>query len=194
MIIDGQFIFTGNVVGGATPPNVDLITTTGNSTNVIDLHIQTSALWAPVLANLQGARDMGIGDDPALKLLVQCCSTFAGGTNLLVALQGAPDNGSGAPGAFATWYQQPAVVPLANLLPGVRLLDIDVPRPPPNIGVPRFLRLAYTVTGTFTNGGAVTNSSWLMGAIVLDRFDQMFQGTLHDQFIGGYPSGVVVAN
>jgi hypothetical protein len=33
----------------------------------IDLH--TAGI--PVLVNLQGARDMGIGDDPALKLLVQ---------------------------------------------------------------------------------------------------------------------------
>lgn len=193
MIMDAQLLFTGNATGGATPAYVDLITTTGNSTNIIDLHIAAPP-GVPVLANNQGARDMGIGDDPALKVLVQCCSTFAGGTSLIVGFQGSPDNGSGAPAGFVTWYQNAAAVVLANLLPGVRLMDIDVPRPIPGTQVPRFLRLAYTVVGTFTNGGAVTNSSWLLGTIVLDRFDQMFQGSLHDQFVGSYPPGVVIAN
>jgi hypothetical protein len=192
MILDGQLLFTGNVTGGATPAFVDLITTTGNSTNVIDLHIAAPP-GVPVLASGQGARDMGIGDDPALKMLIQCCSTFAGGTSLSVGLQGAPDNGSGAPGAYTTWWTSPVVL-LASLLQGVRMFDMDLPRPPPGSPVPRFLRLAYTVAGTFTNGGAVTNSSWLLGTIVLDRFDQMFQGSLHDQFIGAYPPGVVVNN
>jgi hypothetical protein len=192
MIMDGQLLFTGNATGGATPAFVDLITTTGNSSNIIDLHIAAPP-GVPVLASGQGARDMGIGDDPALKMLIQCCSTFAGGTSLSVGLQGSPDNGSGAPLGFVTWWTSP-VVALASLLQGVRLFDMDVPRPPPGTPVPRFLRLAYTVVGTFTNGGAVTNSSWLLGTIVLDRFDQMFQGSLHDQFIGGYPPGIVVPN
>jgi hypothetical protein len=72
---------------------------------------------------------------------------------------------------------------------------MDVPRPPPGVGVPRFLRLNYTIVGTFTSTGTAAGpNSWLLGTIVVDRFDQMFQGTLHDQFIGGYPPGVVVAN
>jgi hypothetical protein len=192
MILDGQLLFTGNNTGGATPSFVDLITTTGNSSNIIDLHIAAPP-GVPVLASGQGARDMGIGDDPALKLLIQCCSTFAGGTSLIVALQGSPDNGSGAPLGFNTWWTSPTVA-LASLLQGVRIFDMDMPRPPPGQPVPRFLRLAYTVSGTFTNGGAVTNSSWLLGTIVLDRFDQMFQGSLHDQFIGAYSPGVVVNN
>jgi hypothetical protein len=43
------------------------------STNIIDLH-GTGLL--PTLAANQGARDMGIGDDPALKLLVIVTTTF----------------------------------------------------------------------------------------------------------------------
>jgi len=193
MILDGQLLFTGNTVGGATPSYVDVIAAQANSTNIIDLHIAAPP-GVPVLASGQGARDLGIGDDPALKMLVQCVGTFAGGTPIQVALAGAPDNGSGGAGAFTAWWTSP-VVALASLLPGVRLYDMDVPRPPPGVGVPRFLRLNYTIVGTFTSTGTAAGpNSWLLGTIALDRFDQMFQGTLHDQFIGGYPPGVVVAN
>jgi hypothetical protein len=194
MIMDAQLLFTGNNTGGVTPSYVDLITSTGNSTNVIDLHI-VAPPGVPVLASGQGARDMGIGDDPALKILVQCCGTFAGGTSLIVTLQGSPDNGSGAPLGFNTWYASPTVV-LASLLPGVRIMDMDVPRPPPGQPMPRFFRLAYTVAGgPFTSTGTAAGpNSWLAATFVVDRFDQPFQGSLHDQFVGGYPPGVVIAN
>jgi len=152
-----------------------------NSANVIDLHM----LGIPVLANLQGARDIGIGDDPAMKLLVQVGTTFTGGTSLSVALQGAPDNGSGLPGTFVTWYISP-VYALAGLIAGARLLDMDMPRPPAGVQVPRFLRLVYAVLGTMTAG---TMNSY----IVLDRYDQMYQGT-NNAISGGYPPGIVINN
>ena len=46
-----------------------------------------------MLSNGQGARDMGIGDDPALKMLVEVVGTtfVAGGTNLIVELSGLTD-------------------------------------------------------------------------------------------------------
>lgn len=155
------------------------------SANTLDYGI-TSGI--PTSASGGGARDMGIGDDPALKLLVQVGTTFTSGGagTLSVALQGAPDNGAGAPGAFTTWWVSP-VYALATLNAGSRLLDMDFPRPPDGIAVPRYVRLLYIVAAaTFTAG---TVNSY----VVLDRDDQMYQGT-DNSIMGGYPAGINVAN
>lgn len=179
MILDGLLQFTSSVGGGTGVG--DSPTASGNSTNIIDLHMA----GIPVLASGQGARDIGIGDDPAMKLLVLVTATFAGLTSLQVALQGAPDNGSGAPGTFVTWWLSPAYA-LATLVAGARLYDMDMPRPPAGVVEPRFLQLAYTIAGVGTGG---TLKAW----IVLDRHDQ-FYNALSNNILGGYPPGVVVAN
>ena len=80
---------------------------------------------------------MGIGDNPAIKLLCAVRTAFTGGTSLQVQFQGAPDNGSGAPGTYTT-YAESAVVLEADLIVGRYLLPIDVPRPPPGAPNPRF--------------------------------------------------------
>lgn len=155
------------------------------STNVIDLGI-TSGI--PTSANGGGARDIGIGDDPAMKLLVQVTTTFTSGGagTLSVGLQGAVDNGAGAPAAFSTWWTSP-VYALAALNAGSRLMDMDMPRPPDGIAIPRFLRLLYTVaTATMTAGN-------ISSFIVLDRDDQPYQGT-DNSILGGYPAGINIAN
>jgi len=184
MILDYFVQFTG---GSASPGNNDQATdspTTGTQTssNQIDLHMS----GIPVLANLQGARDMGIGDQPALKLLVQVTTTFLTGTNLNVALQGATDNGSGLPAAFSTWYTSPTVA-TAQLTVGLRLMDMDVPRPPPGIAIPRFLQLQYVTTGSAMTAGKIR------GNIVLDRYDQYYSSTVNS-VSGGYPPGIAIAN
>jgi hypothetical protein len=173
MILDGLLQFSG--VNGDSP------TATGVSTNIIDLHL----VGIPVLANLQGARDMGIGDDPALKLLVLVTTAFTGLTSLQVALQGATDNGAGAPAAFTTWWLSP-VYALATLVAGARLYDMDMPRPPAGVAVPRFLQMSYTVAGTGT-GGAIK------AFIVIDRHDQMYNAT-NNAIHGGYPAGIIITN
>lgn len=155
------------------------------STNVIDFGI---ASGIPSSANGGGARDMGIGDDPALKMVVLVGTAFTSGGagTLAVALQGASDNGSGAPGSYSTWWTSPTYA-LATLNAGSQLMNIDFPRPPDGIAVPRFVRLLYTVgTATMTAG---TVSSY----IVLDRMDQMYQGT-DNSTLGGYQAGINVAN
>src|ERR1700676_716236 len=103
--------------------NLAQVVGTYNSANVIDLGI-TSGI--PSSANGGGARDIGIGDDPALKLLVQVIVAFTSGGagTLQVGLQGAIDNGSGAPAAFVTWWLSPAYA-LATLVQGARLYDMD---------------------------------------------------------------------
>src|SRR5216684_2852391 len=135
----------------------------------------------PVLANLQGARDIGIGDDPALKILAVVTVAFTVGTSMSVALQGAPDNGSGVAGTFVTWWISP-VYTEAQLVVGARLMDMDIPRPPAAVQIPRFLRLQYVTIGTHSTGK-------IEAGLVIDRFDQMYQSTTN-QTLGGYPAGI----
>ncbi len=160
---------------------------TYNSTNAIDLGMgQVGNQQIPTFAAGGGARDIGIGDDPAMKLLVQISTTFTSGgaATLQVALQGAPDNGSGLEGTYTTWYTSPAYA-LATLIAGARLLDMDMPRPPAAIVIPRFLRLAYIIAGATTTAGNVSSY------IVLDRHDLPEQS---NAVLGGYPAGINIAN
>jgi hypothetical protein len=119
---------------------------------------------------------------------VQVSTTFTSGGagTLAVALQGATDNGAGQPNAFSTWWASPAYA-LATLVAGARLMDMDMPRPPAGIAVPRFLRLLYTVGAATMTAGNV--SSYL----VLDRHDLMYQSTANST-LGGYPPGITIAN
>lgn len=185
MILDSFLQFTGFPATGGivvTGTNYDAPTTGAQvSSNVIDLHMS----GIPVLATGQGARDIGIGDSPALEILIQVITAFTGGTSLIIAIQGAPDNGSGAPGTFVSWWTSPTYAE-ATLVAGARLYDMAMPRPPAGIGVPRFLRLSYTSAGTHGAGS-------LGGWIVLDRMDQMYNAT-SNAVLGGYPPGIVIAN
>ena len=182
MILDGLLLFTGGKTGvGNSDGATDSPTTTTNSSMMLDF----GGPALPKLAANQGARDMGIGDDPALKILIIVTTTFANATNMSIALQGAPDNGSGAAGSFVTWWTSPAYLE-AVLVQGARLMDMDFPRPPEGVYMPRFVQLLYTISGTH-NAGA------LEGAVVLDRFDQPY-AALKNETYSGYPAGITVAN
>ena len=172
MILDGLLQFSA--AGGDSP-------TTGSqtSTNSIDLGIS----GLPTSASGGGARDIGIGDDPAMKLLVIVTTALTGGTSLAVNVQGAPDNGSGAPGSFVVMMTGPVVVE-ASLIAGARLLDDDMPRPAPGQALPRFIQLGYVSVGTH---GAGKVAAYL----VLDRHDLPEQS---NAVLGGYPPGIVIAN
>jgi len=187
MILDGLLAFSNITGGGTNPGDSPTAVASTPSTNQLDLHLATGS-GIPVLASGQGARDIGIGDDPAMKLLVLVTAAFTTGTGgtLSVSLQGSPDNGSGAPLGFVTYYTSP-VYAVASLVVGARLLDMDVPRPPAGVAEPRFLQLAYNIaTGIMTAGT-------LKAFIVLDRHD-MFYNALVNSTIGGYLPGVTVAN
>ena len=159
MIEDGALVFTGTP--GSITANFDTPTTgTQQSTNVIDL---------------VNPRDMGIGDNPAIKVLVTVKTTFTAGTSLQVQFQGAPDAGGGTPGTYVTYAESAAVLE-ADLVAGRYLLPIDVPRPPPGAPLPRFYRLQYVSAGTHSTGQIV-------GALVLDRRDYVV-----------YPAGSTVPN
>ena len=185
MIIDGFLLFTGTSNGASAGitagANTDLPTTgTQVASNIIDLGVVDGI---PSAANGGGARDIGTGDKPALKLFATVTEAMVGGTDTQLQLSGAPDDGTGVPGSYTIMWTSPVYV-LANLDVGARLANIDVPLPVPNQVLPRFLRLQFISTGTFTDGQ-------IEAAIVIDRMDQV-QGL--GSVLSGYPAGINVAN
>jgi hypothetical protein len=174
MILDALLMFSiGQDLFTPAAGNID-------STNILDLGV---ASGVPSSANGGGARDIGIGDDPSLEIMITAVTAFAGGTSLAVSVQGAPDNGAGVPGSFTPMANIPAVV-TANLDAGQAIGNITVPRIVPGQPVPRFLKLVYTTVGDFTTGTVTAG-------IVLDRDDQI---TGADGVYSGYPAGINVAN
>lgn len=179
MILDKLLTFSGGLAN--TTDNLDSPTTgTQVASNIIDLGVTSGV---PSSANGGGARDIGTGDDPSLKLSAIITTAFASGTSLQLELSGAPDNGSGLPGSYTVMWLGPAVIE-ANLLAGMQLANIDVPRPAPVQPLPRFLRLRYITVGTHTAGA-------LEAQIVIDRDDQVVGIT---GLYSGYPAGLTVAN
>lgn len=186
MILDALLTFTGTfagATGGIQSGQFTDLPTTGTqaASNIIDLGLA----GLPTSANGGGARDIGIGDNRAMKLSAIAVGTFAGGTSLQLQLQGAPDNGSGAPGAFTTMWTGPAVL-LANLVNGAQLANVDVPRVIPGQPLPRYLQLNFISTGTFTGGAGLVEAQ-----IVLDLDQQIIGATGLES---GYPAGITVAN
>lgn len=176
MILDAQNLFS-------SADNLAQVVGTYNSTNIIDLHMA----GIPVLANGQGARDIGAaGTKLKLFAVITTAFTSGGAATLQVNLQGATDNGSGAPAAYSTWWSSP-VYALATLNAGSWLFNMDMPRPPDGIAIPRFLRLTYVIAGATTTAGNVT------AGLVIDRPDQYYTGT-DNAILGGYPAGINVAN
>lgn len=181
MILDKLLMFDPT----DSPRNLAQVVGTYASSNTVDLGLNSGI---PSSANGGGARDLGIGDDPALKMLVQVTTTFAslGAGTLQLALQGAVDDGTGNPAAFSTWWTSSAYA-LAGLNAGSRLYDMDFPRPPDGVAIPRFIRMLYTIAGATMSAGQIVSG------IVLDRDDQIYSGT-DNSVLGGYPAGINVAN
>lgn len=161
------------------------VTGTYDSDNILDYGVISGI---PSAANGGGPRDMGIGDSPALKLLAQIGTTFTSGgaATLQIVIKGAVDDGTGAPSSFSTWWTSPAYA-LATLVAGARLIDMDFPRPPAGIAVPRYVKLSYII------GGATTTAGTIDAYVVLDRDDQMYNST-DNSAPGGYRAGINVAN
>lgn len=155
MILDGLLAFDNAVA----------LTTTRASTNILDM---------------LNSRDMGIGDDPALKLAISVPVALTGGTSLTIVVEAAPDNGAGSPGSYVALATSRAYLE-AELVAGARLFPIDLPSAFPDYAgdvdaVPRFYRLTYTVDGAF---GAGSISAFLV---------------LDNQLAPAYPAGINIAN
>lgn len=188
MIIDGFFLFTGTsngASGGITSTaNTDAPTTgTQDSSNIVDIGIKSGIPASIVGGGGGGARDLGIGDKPALKVLAQVTTAFTGGTSLAVQLQGAPDNGSGAPGTYVVLWASNAI-PEANLTVGSDIGNIFFPQPEPGQPLPRFIKMTFVSVGTHSAGQ-------IEGAVVLDQIQQITSTT---GALSGYPAGLNVAN
>ena len=185
MIRDAFLVFTGTSTGAtggiSNGPQTDSPTTgTQVASNIVDLGV-TSGI--PSSANGGGARDIGIGDDPSLKLFAEVITAFTVGTSLQVQILGAPDNGSGAPGTYTLLWAGP-IVAEANLVVGAVIANVDMPRQIPGQGPPRFIRGEYITVGTHSTGTVEFG-------LVLDEFEQIL-GT--GGALSGYPAGINIAN
>ena len=185
MILDNLLTFTGTsngATGGITAGAQTDLPTTGTqaASNIIDLGVLSGI---PSSANGGGARDIGIGDNPAMKLSALVTTAITGGTSLQLQFQGAPDNGSGAPGSYTTMWTSAAIAE-ATLVAGAQLANIDVPRVVPGQVLPRYLKLNFISVGTHSAGAIECQ-------IVLN-LDNQVVGT--GGVYSGYPAGLVVAN
>lgn len=187
MILDNLLTFTGTSNGASggiiAGPYTDAPTTgTQVASNIVDLGVLNGL--PPSAVGGGGARDIGTGDHPSLKLSVIVAVAFASGTSLALTLQGAPDAGANTPGAYTTMWQSPAAVVEASLTAGQQLANVDVPRPAPGQPMPRYLRMQFVSVGTHTAGQVEAQ-------IVIDRDDQVVGIT---GAYSGYPAGILVAN
>src|SRR5215472_9744528 len=117
MILDAFAQFTA--AAGDSMPNG----ATTTSTNILDIGLS----GLPLSSAGGGASDLGVGDKPALKILVEV-TTAGAGTSIAVNLQGAPDNGSGAPGSL-TGHASGPVGTAVNAITSSRPFKVDVQRP-----------------------------------------------------------------
>lgn len=185
MILDGFLTFTGSAQGASggiqSTAYGDLPTTgTTVASNIIDLGVNSGV---PSDANGGGARDIGVGDDPSLKLsAIMAVGLTAGGT-IQLELDGAPDN-AGVPGSYTVMWQSQAIA-AAQAVAGFQLCNVDVPRVVPGQPIPRYLRLRFIQGSTANTAGIVE------AQIVIDRDDQIV-GT--GGAYSGYPAGITVAN
>lgn len=134
------------------------VTATAASTDVIDMGV---------------AQDLGVGDDPALKVICQITETFtaAGAATLVAAIQGSVDNSAW------TTMAQTGTIAVADLTVGRNILTIDLPSLIAGQALPRYLRMNYTVaTGPMTAGK-------ITAGLNLDR-----------QQSRAYPPGITIAN
>lgn len=154
MIRDALLLF--ETAGGVA------ITVTRDSTNIIDLGV---------------GRDMGVGDDPTVKLFIstQAAFTAAGAATLIIALSYSADN--------ITYYvaAQSETIPVASLTANKRVWDIGLPVRPVEMStvalMVRYMKLVYTVaTGPMTAGA-------IEAGLVLDTPENY-----------AYPPGIVIAN
>lgn len=190
MIIDGLLLFTGTsngASGGITSTaNTDSLAQTAGTyicSNIIDIGVTSGV---PSSASGGGARDLGVGDDPALKLLITSpvAATSGGSATIQFELDGAPDNGSGSPGSYTVMWQSQAIG-YASFTAGAAIANIDLPRPAPGQALPRYFRIRFIVATATVTGGTIE------AAILIDRFDQIL-GTTGS--LSGYPAGVTVSN
>jgi len=153
MIIDGQLLFE--------PITGTAITVTATSSNVLDL---------------VAGRDLGGAGYIAPSIVVGVITTFASATataTLTIAVQGAPDNGSGSPGGYQT-LQATSALPLGMLTAGQRPLKVEL------ASVSEFPLTPVITTLTTTaasNSATVASATGLLDGMVIYGNPNIVPGT-----------------
>ena len=149
MMLDSTLTFEPKGTSLAT------VSAAGTSTNAIDLGV-TNGIGG------SNGRDIGLGTDShgirTFVALSGTISTSATNTTLQFKLQGAPDNGSGAPGTFVDFGVSPAytVTELQAKYGEAFFFAGTVPPRPPGVAPPRFLQLAYVPANGSITAGTIT--------------------------------------
>jgi hypothetical protein len=170
MLFDGSYSASGVLSGTSVQSGTTFTTGSGtDSANYVDISpIGNTLIGWHGTANY---RDIGsTGEAHDLNVICQVATTFAGsGASLQVEVQTAPDSGTGTPGSWSPLVLS-NVIPVASLTAGTEICRITLP-----IGVQRFLKLTYLVTGANMTAGAI------LSFLALDR-----------EYLGpafAYPSG-----
>lgn len=148
MILDGSLTFNSAV---GTP---QAISATAASSGIVDVtgagsgNLPTMINGFPA-ANTAVGSDYGAGDGNTIPHVLISVTTAGTGTGTIqIALEWAPDNGSGSPGTYTLLVETDALVG-STLVKGT---VIDIPVPPATSlageSLPRFYKLEYTVSGT----------------------------------------------
>lgn len=168
---------------GANFSAAQAVTATANSTNVFDV-TGAGAGNAPAMTGVNGTNtamgvDIGAGDGMAIPEVIITNALTTAGTGsgtVTIALQAAPDNGSYSPGTYYTLYTSQAIVGTTVTAPFQ--LVFQVPPIPPGAALPRFYRLVYTVSGTFS---ATFNANLLLNAPTV-RNATLYGNNLNDKY------------
>lgn len=130
------------------------VTTTADSEAIVDVTGAGSG-HAPAMINGFPATntsihsDYGAGDGIAIPhVLITVPVTGTGAGDVTISVQSAPDDGSYGQGSYTTLVSTPALVG-TTLVAGT---VIDIPLPPERTPttLPRFYKLVYTVSSTFS--------------------------------------------
>lgn len=145
--------------GGAALSTAQSVTATAASTNAWDVTGQGAGATLPNMIGSGGLStalgyDAGAGDgavQPFILVSFGTCTTVTG--TLTIAIQCAPDNGSGSAGSYVTLSSTPALTGSSQLFAG-NSLALRIPGLSPGLivngGLPRFYQLNYTVTGSIS--------------------------------------------
>ncbi len=149
---------------GATFSSGQALTTTTTSTNVFDV-TGAGAGNAPAMIGTGGLNtamgfDIGAGDGGAVpEVLITIGVNGTGAGTLTIVLEAAPDNGSYSPG---TYYTVCSTGPFVGTdLDVGDVIKFPVAPIPPDVALPRFYRLTYTIASTF---GVTLTAALLLNA------------------------------
>lgn len=161
-------MITDQLVSFFPPGTNQAITSTAVNSNVVDVFGLGAGITGAA-GNIITGTATTIGFDPDVGMVVPeiICAvgtafTTSDSSTLTVAFQGAQDN-AGSPGTYQT-YMQTAAITAAQLTAGAFFARMKWPSEFPDGHNPRFFRLVFTPSATFTAGtvayALVTMGPW----------------------------------